>query len=241
VLVSIIVPVLDEREALPVCLAALAGEAPPLEILVADGGSRDGTRELALSAGVRLLDAPRGRARQMNAAAAAARGEALWFLHADSVPPPGAVDAIRSALRDPRVAGGAFRLALTGRRAGYRVVEWGANLRTRLFGLPYGDQGLFTRRGTFDAVGGYGDVPLFEDVYFVRALRRRGRLAIIGRPLGTSPRRWERGGLFRTSAMNAALLVAERLGAGPTTLARWRYGTRAGRDAAAPSAGRIAP
>ncbi|MBZ5638184.1 MAG: TIGR04283 family arsenosugar biosynthesis glycosyltransferase [Acidobacteriia bacterium] len=222
-LVSIVIPVLDEERPLARCLAALTSEAAPWEAVVVDGGSRDRTREVARSfEGVRVIVAPRGRARQMNAGAAGTSGELLWFLHADCVPRPGAVAAIRRALDDPGTSLGAFRFRLDGDRRAYRLLEYGVAARVRLFGLPFGDQGLFLRRATFDAIGGFRDVPLFEDVYLVREARRRGRLARLPMPLPTSPRRWETRGLLRSSGTDLALLVLERLGVSAARLARIR-------------------
>jgi rSAM/selenodomain-associated transferase 2 len=201
----------------------LAIQAGPLEVIVADGGSTDRTVAIATAVpGVQVVHAPRGRGTQMNAGVRAATGEILWFLHADCRPPAGAAAAIRRALARDAVSGGAFRFALAGRRWGYRVVEWGVRLRCRLFRLPYGDQGLFLRRETFDAVGGYRDTPIFEDLYLVRALRRHGWVVTLPAPLPTSPRRCARDGILRTVLRNQALLVGERLGVAPERLAALR-------------------
>ena len=132
--------------------------------------------------------------------------------------------AIRHALRDPRVAGGAFRFVLDGSRRAYRVIEAGVALRTRWLRLPLGDQGLFLRRADFEAIGGYRDVPLLEDLYLVREIRRRGRLAVLDLPLVTSCRRWEAHGLAATTFRHCRLLVLENLGASPERLARIREG-----------------
>ncbi|RMF71068.1 MAG: glycosyltransferase [Acidobacteria bacterium] len=227
-LVSIVVPVLDERDSLPRCLASLSGQQPPCEVLVVDGGSTDGTRALAASTqGVRVVDAPPGRASQMNAGARAARGALLWFLHADCTAPPGAVAALRRTLADPRVALAAFRFAIDGDRPAYRLIERGVALRCRLLRLPYGDQGLALRRATFERIGGFEDVPLFEDVRLVRAARRLGRLALLPLALPTSPRRWERTGMLRLTVLHLRLALLERLGVPPARLAARRaQGTR---------------
>lgn len=227
-LVSIVVPTWNEREALPRCLSLLREQEPPWEILVVDGGSTDGTVDAARTfPDVKIVEAPRGRARQMNEGARLARGDSLWFLHADSRPAPGSVAAIRDTLRDPRVAGGAFRFVLDGTRPGYRVIEAGVALRTRCLGLPLGDQGLFLRRADFEAIGGYRDVPLLEDVYLVRSIRRRGRLAVLDLPLVTSCRRWEAHGLAATTFRHCWLLVLEKLGTSPGRLTRIREGESA--------------
>ena len=222
-LVSIVIPTLDEERALPACLDRLAGETSPHEIIVADGGSHDGTRRIAEARqGVRFLEAPRGRARQMNLGARDSRGTILWFLHADSRPAKGCLDAIREAMSDPRVASGAFRLRLDGERPGFRVIEFGVWLRVLLFRNPYGDQGLFVRKPDFRALGGFEDVPLFEDVYLVRAMRARGGLRVLPLSITTSARRWEAGGLTRTTLDHLRLAILEKVGTPVEELARER-------------------
>ncbi|MDH3199188.1 MAG: TIGR04283 family arsenosugar biosynthesis glycosyltransferase, partial [Candidatus Krumholzibacteria bacterium] len=221
--ISVVVPTLNEADALPRCLSALDCTDERLQVIVADGGSTDGTLRIAASFERALVvSAPAGRAGQMNAGAKASRGEALWFLHADCRPPCGAPDAIRRALADPRVAGGAFGFALDGPGFALRVLELGVRLRCLLFRLPYGDQGLFVRRSVFEGVGGFQEIPAFEDVRLVRAIKKRGRLALLPARLPTSPRRWRRDGVIRTTARHLAMSVMERLGASPERLASWR-------------------
>lgn len=212
-MISVIVPALDEEARLPACLGDLAAEGGDVEVLVVDGGSRDATRAVAASfPGVRVLAGRRGRARQMNLGAAAARGDVLWFLHADSRVPPGALLEIERILRDPRVVGGAFRFAVDSPRWVYRLVELGVRIRSEVLGVPYGDQGLFVRREVFDAAGGYADVEVMEDLYLVRTLRRRGGLRVLPLPLVTSARRWERRGVLATTVRNLGLVLADWLG-----------------------------
>ncbi len=171
---SIVIPALDEESALPLLL----GDLQPLrargaEIIVADGGSRDGTVAAAATLADIVLQAPRGRALQLNAGAARARGELLLFLHADSRVPPACVAAI-AALADAPSHWGFFRVRLRGASRWLGVVARCMNWRSRLSGIATGDQGLFVPRALFTAVGGYPAQPLMEDIEICRRLRRRG-------------------------------------------------------------------
>jgi rSAM/selenodomain-associated transferase 2 len=196
---SIVMPVLDEAEHMAVALAALAPlrERDGVELIVVDGGSRDDTVARCAGGADRLIVAPRGRARQMNAGAAAARGDALLFLHADTALPPGAPAAIADALS--RHAWGRFDVRIDGRSAMLPVVAALMNLRSRLSGIATGDQAIFVRRAAFDAVGGFPDQPLMEDIEISRRLRRQcGRPACLRDKVVTSGRRWDRDGAWRT-------------------------------------------
>jgi rSAM/selenodomain-associated transferase 2 len=168
-----------------------------------------------------VLDAPPGRARQLQAGAAASGGEAVVFLHADTRLPAGFAAAVREALADPRVAGGSFALRFDGRARGLRIVEWGAELRRRLFALPYGDQALFARRRVLTAIGGVPDASIMEDLDLARALRRQGRLVHLALPVATSARRYRAGGVLRTMLRNWAALAAWRLGIDRERVAAW--------------------
>ena len=221
---SIVIPTLDEAATIRSLLLALQPwRGPGCEVIVADGGSRDGTAALAAPLADRVVDAPTGRAAQMNAGAACARGEALWFLHADSHPSRDAVPRLRAALAG--AGWGRFDVRLSGRHPLFRVIERAMNLRSCWSGIATGDQGIFVRRAWFDSVGGVPPLPLMEDVALSRALRRRGRPACLAGPLGTSSRRWERDGILRTVLLMWRLRLAYFLGAAPATLARhYRHG-----------------
>ncbi|MDX1654387.1 MAG: TIGR04283 family arsenosugar biosynthesis glycosyltransferase [Candidatus Competibacteraceae bacterium] len=217
---SIIIPVLDEGPILVTFLRELQFlRERNCELIVADGGSGDGSPGLARPLADRVLVGERGRARQMNAAAAVARGEILWFLHADSRIPAEPDRSIRQALAEGRLWG-RFDVRLSGRRPLLRVVETLINWRSCLSGVASGDQGIFVDRATFQAVGGYPDIPLMEDVALSLALRRRGWPACLKDRLITSSRRWERDGIWRTIFLMWRLRLAYALGADPSRLAR---------------------
>ena len=196
---SIIVPMLNEAAALPGLLAQLARwRTRGCEVVVVDGGSTDGSATMARAAGFTVVDAERGRARQMNAGAALARGEVLVFLHADTQLPTEADAAVRGALADERRDWGRFDVRITGRAPMLRVVAALMNLRSRLTGIATGDQAMFVRREAFDAVGGFPLQPLMEDIELSRRLLRRSRPACLRARVTTSGRRWEQRGVWRT-------------------------------------------
>lgn len=167
---------------------------------------------MARYSGVRFLRSPRGRGSQMNHGAAQATGDILWFLHADCQAPPDAGTRIREALGDPGVALGSFRFAVDSPRFVFRLLEFGVRARTRWLRTPYGDQGLFLGRRRFEALGGYPEIPVMEDLYLVRKARDSGRLVCLERDLPTSDRRWRQRGFLRTSLRNWALVLGDWLG-----------------------------
>lgn len=218
---SIVVPVLDEAEVIEPALAALAPlRARGHEVIVVDGGSTDGTPALARPLADRVLRAPRGRARQMNAGARAARGEVLLFLHADTRLPDAADRLVLAGLARRGHGWGRFDARLSGRHPLLRLTGWLFSLRSRLTGVATGDQAIFVRRDWFEAVGGYPDIPLMEDLALSRALKRRGRPLCLRQRVTTSSRRWERHGILRTILRMWRLRLAYYLGADPHELAR---------------------
>ena len=222
---SIIVPVLDEAENLERLLPHLGERCPGAEIVVVDGGSVDRTVQVvAASPHARCLPSGRGRARQMNAGARAARGGILLFLHADTLLPEDAPAAIAGALADPAVVGGRFDVAFSNPGLAFRVIAAFMNSRSRLTGIATGDQGIFVRREVFEALGGYADIPLMEDVDLSARLKRRGRLACLGSRVVTSARKWEREGVLRTILLMWALRLLYFLRVDPARLHRWYYG-----------------
>jgi len=217
--VSVIVPLLDDTAA----ATALVGQIlpdPRAEVILVDGGSDAALdRLVGHRADLRLIRTPPGRARQMNAGAAAARAEWLLFLHADSILPAGWLDAFEHL--SPQMSGGWFRFALDDAAWQARVIERGARWRVRVLGLPYGDQGLFVRRGLFQQLSGFPDLPLMEDVAFVRRLHRHGRIIELPLALRTSSRRWRRDGWWRRSILNLGLVILYFAGVAPSRLAGW--------------------
>lgn len=217
--IAVVIPALDEQEWIEGTIAS--ARAPGVEILVVDGGSRDATAERARAAGARVIASERGRARQLDVGARGTEADVLLFLHADTRLSPGWAVALRGALRDPGVVGGAFRFRFDRRTPRLRFVELGARLRVALFGLPYGDQALFVRRGVLAEIGGVPQVPIMEDLDLVRALRRRGRLARLPLPATTSARRYEAGGVLRTMLRHWVAATAWALGADRARVAAW--------------------
>ena len=215
--IAVIIPALDEEAALSRNLPQVVGIGD--ELVVSDGGSSDGTVAAARRLGARVVDGAAGRGPQLNRGAAACEAEILLFLHADSLPPAGAAAAIRRAVA-AGAEGGGFAVRFEGDRAASRLGTRLVNLRTRLTRLPLGDQGQFVTRAAFEALGGYRDWPILEDLDFARRLRRRGRLAILPLTMRTSDRRYIERGIARTVAVNWLIWLLYALGVSPHRLAR---------------------
>jgi rSAM/selenodomain-associated transferase 2 len=217
---SVIIPTRNEASTLPLLLADLASlRAAGAELIVVDGGSSDATRELAAARVDRLLEASAGRARQMNAGAAVARGDYLWFVHADTRIAGAAIHHLLEALAE-RPLWGRFDVRLSGPGLALRLVGAMISLRSRVTGVATGDQGIFVERRSFAALGGYADIPLMEDIELSRRLKRRARPRCVRPPLSTSSRRWERDGIWRTVLLMWRLRLAYYCGASPDQLAR---------------------
>ncbi len=210
---SVIVPVLNERQTLPILMEAL-GEDSRREIILVDGGSTDGTIEWVLGQDrMSLVRAEAGRGQQLHAGALAANGEVLLFLHADCLPGLDFQDRIEQSLADSHAIGGAFSVEFGCRRtAGLSVTAWLINLHSRLFGWATGDQGLFVRAGTYRDSGGFKDWPLFEDVELVGRLKKYGQFKIVDAPVTISSRRWRINGILRTNLLMCRLYLAYRMG-----------------------------
>jgi rSAM/selenodomain-associated transferase 2 len=243
VAISVIVPVLNEEKVLPAFLITIA-DWPVLEVVFVDGGSRDRTQVFLrawVAAGAshasgprrRFLVAERGRGTQMNTGAKAAVGEVFWFLHVDSVVPPDGFNAMIEALSASSVAGGAFRLRIASSSLFLAWIAMMANLRSSLFGLPYGDQGIFVSKKVFLKIGGFSEEPLMEDIDFIKRLKREGELVLLKGSITTSARRWDGsdrassplwvrwGRLYLTSMRNFILFLLYWAGVSPKRLERW--------------------
>jgi len=209
---SIIVPVLNEASMIAGFLQMLRALGPTQEIIVVDGGSADGTRVIARPLADYVIVAPRGRAAQMNAGARIARGEVLWFLHADSEVPADSIAQIQMALTAFPVVGGCFRLRFPRRELIYRVSDSLGNLGVNVFGFALGDHGIFCRRSAFQNVGGYPDVPILEDAEIYRRLRRQGGMLQLRGEIISNPRAYESHGVYRTTAVYFSILALYVLG-----------------------------
>jgi rSAM/selenodomain-associated transferase 2 len=210
--VSIIIPALNEQAIVAEAIER-AWRAGGDEVIVVDGGSTDGTAARAAAEHCVLVASERGRARQQNAGAERATGDVLLFLHADNWLAEGGVEQIRRVLADRRVAFGCFRQRIEARGVAYRLLELGNLLRAACLRRPYGDQGIFVRREVFEAVGGFADVPLMEDVLLSKRLARNVRPRVLRGPLHVSPRRWQRHGVVGQTLQNWWLLLRAKRGA----------------------------
>ena len=219
---SFILPVLNEAGRLGPLLAQLRAAFPGAECIVVDGGSADATVPEALATADLVLLGERGRAAQMNLGASAARGEWLWFLHADTEPLFDAA-AVEDALATGR-PWGFCRVRLSGRARALRLIERAMNVRSRLTGIGTGDQLLYLHRGLFEAEGGFAPIPLMEDVELCTRLRRRARPGGAGLTVCTSSRRWEEQGTLRTVWLMWSLRLRYALGASPDRLWARYYG-----------------
>ncbi|MGE0883936.1 MAG: TIGR04283 family arsenosugar biosynthesis glycosyltransferase [Blastocatellales bacterium] len=215
---SIIIPTLNEAMTIGKLAQSLINLCDMAEIIVADGGSADETVRLASESGLRVIEAPRGRGRQMNAGAKLASGDVLIFLHADTRLPDQALAVIEAALDDEKVCGGNFSLIFDGETRQARLLTRIYPL-LRLGGMCYGDSAIFVRREIFESLGGYRDYPIFEDCDLYRRMRRVGKFVRLPAAATTSSRRFE-GRFIRTFALWATMQVLYWLGVDPNRLER---------------------
>ena len=218
---SILVPTYNERATLPFLLDDLGGLRVPHEVVVADGGSTDGTVAYALERGVSVVSSPRGRGTQLGAAARGARASVLCALHADVRLPAATLATIDAWVATPAATALAFSLAIDGVGLPLALIAAAANVRSRVLHLPYGDQGLLMTRAMYEGAGGYPAIPIMEDVAIVRALSRSVGITISAERVVASARRWERDNPWGRSFRNVALLTAFLCGVSPERIAGW--------------------
>jgi rSAM/selenodomain-associated transferase 2 len=220
--ISIVVPAFNEAALIRNFLAHLRERAPKAEIIVVDGQSSDATAELATDLCDRVIKTRPNRAVQMNAGAAVARGDVLWFLHVDAEIPVGALPEIERALQDRHVAAGFFRIRLPRKNPVYRLTDSFAHYAGLALRMRCGDHGLFCRRDAFAKVGGFPEIALMEDVEFFRKLRRHGRVAVLQKRIIASPRRYEEIGPVRLTLAYGLIATLYFLGA-PTRFLQFIY------------------
>lgn len=207
--VTIVIPVLNEEKNLHETLQSL-NLTHNEELIVVDGGSTDGSVSIAQRFTDKVFVTKKGRGNQMNVGAEKAEGNILLFLHADCILPAGAFDMICQALQNNTVAAGAFDLSIDHPSFRFRIIEFGANLRSHVTAIPYGDQGIFMSKETFNRIGGYADIPLMEDIELLRRLKKIGRIVFISPPIKTSPRRWLKEGPVYTTLRDWTIALSYR-------------------------------
>lgn len=226
--ISIIIPVLNEATTIEATLSILQ-DTPDIEIIVVDGGSRDQTinianflsKQLAPSLSIKIISTTAGRAHQMNAGAAVARGDILLFLHGDTYLPPKFNLLLLQAFQDAVTIAGAFELQINAQLPGLRLVEKMVNMRSRFFSLPYGDQAIFMKKSIFEEIGGFPNLPIMEDFELMLALRKLGKVVIIAAPVITSGRRWQKLGVVKTTLLNQLIIAGYFMGISPNLLVHW--------------------
>jgi rSAM/selenodomain-associated transferase 2 len=217
--ISVVIPALNEADQIGDVVRCTRSMGD-CEIIVVDGGSRDETAQRASEADLVLISSS-GRANQQNAGAKASSGEVLLFLHADCRLQPGSFEALQAALQNPHCVGGCFKQRIDAQGWNYRLMEWGNATRVRLCQWAYGDQGIFVRRSIFEKLGGFPELRLMEDLYFMKKLKREGRIALIDPPLRISARRWQKTGVLRQTLRNWSLITMAHCGISPNRLARF--------------------
>jgi len=218
--ISIIIPVLNEAENIRQAIACTQ-LSTNIEVIVVDGGSQDDTHKIASDLKVTIISSLPGRAVQMNKGATLAKGDILLFLHADTRLPTGFDVMIRTALQPTGTVAGAFALRIDAEVVSLRLVEWGVNMRSHFWQMPYGDQAIFLTKQTFNKIGNFPELPFMEDFEIMRRLKRIGRITIIPVPVITSARRWLQKGIWKTTLMNQIIIIAYLLGVPPQRLIRW--------------------
>ena len=217
-MISVIILVLNEAKILDQSLSRLIPQLKDHELIIVDGGSTDETPLIAKRYG-QVISAERGRARQSNAGAAAARGDILLFLHADVWLDSGAIEGVEAAISAGYI-GGAFKQRIEGEHLLYRLIECAANFRAKRLKIFYGDGGIFVQRTYFDRVGGFPDIPIMEEIGFSRKLCRHGKVTLVEPGIHISPRRWQKNGILRTTFTNWLITLLYLLRVSPNHLVK---------------------
>lgn len=223
-IISVVIPVLQEEALINDTIAGLEGMESDntIEIIVVDGGVGAETLKAMNSSAVKGIISEKGRGKQMNAGAQAARGDVIVFLHADTQLPEGGFKAISLAMETGRFVGGAFDLAIADGAPIFRMIERVASLRSRLTRIPYGDQAIFMKRDYFLEMGGYKDVPILEEVDLMRRVKKKGgRMCFLDKKVNTSSRRWRKEGIVACTSRNWAIMLLYLFGVTPERLAKW--------------------
>ena len=217
-MISVIIPALNEAKILDQSLARLTPQLKGHELIIVDGGSTDETPLIAKKYG-RIIASERGRARQSNVGAAAAKGNILLFLHADVWLDSGAIEGVETAIAAGYV-GGTFKQRIEGEHPLYRLIERAANFRAKRLRIFYGDGGIFIWRTYFDRIGGFPDIPIMEEVRFSQDLRRHGKVTLVEPKIHISARRWQKNGIVRTTLTNWLITLLYLLRVPPNHLAK---------------------
>ena len=223
--VSIIVPTLNEELVLEKTLTQFQ-QLSPHELIVSDGGSDDDTRNIAGRFSHRVITGSAGRALQMNVGADEATGDILLFLHADSRIEPESYRKMLQCMQNPKWIGGAFTLCIESGKWSLKLIALLANIRSKYFGLAYGDQGFFVRKEVFNDMNGFSPIPICEDLDFYHRLRKKGPVILLKEKAHTSPRRWIKEGILFTTARNTLIAVLFGLGFPPHMLTKWYLAIR---------------
>jgi rSAM/selenodomain-associated transferase 2 len=223
--VSIIVPTLNEELVLKKTLIQIQ-QLSPYELIVSDGGSTDNTKSIAQNLSHRVVTGSNSRAIQMNAGAKQATGDLLLFLHADNRLEPKGYQKMLKCMENPKWIGGAFTLCIESDKWSINLITLLANMRSRYFGLVYGDQGIFVRAEVFKNINGFSPIPICEDLDFYRRLKKKGPVHLLKEKVHTSPRRWIKEGVAFTTARNILIALLFELGFPPRTLTKWYLAIR---------------
>jgi len=221
---SIIIPVFNESQIINATIHYLSKLAfsDRLEIIVVDGNPSGNTINAIASSGIIKIIGRKGRGSQMNTGVAAASGDVLLFLHADTLLSHDALDQIIIAFQQHDIVGGAFDLEIKSKKRIFRLIEQAASIRSRLTGIPYGDQAIFLKKSFFDQIGGFKDIPIMEDVELMQRVKKAGKkIKFIPRKVRTAARRWEKEGIVYCTLRNWTLIVLYLLGVSPEKLTKF--------------------